>query len=269
MSANRHIQQSPAAPLLTIATHMPSSYIDDFHAHPWHQIIFPLSGLLQSNIGKKCVILPHNAMLFIPAHTKHKSVAVTDTQFLALYLNPTQKVEYRQSAKSCLVTPFLKALILQLFDQATLEQPETNLTHLLQVLSDQVNIAGSYEIPMLVPQDRRLMSIFAQLRDRPDLPLTLKEWAKKVGSSERTLSRLCAKEFDQSFSRWRQNVRLVLSLQLLDSDRSIQDIALELGYGSDSAYIYAFRRLFNQTPNKYRQLRGNMMADLNPQFHPS
>jgi AraC-like DNA-binding protein len=93
---------------------------------------------------------------------------------------------------------------------------------------------------------------FLQLKQQPDLPYTLKEWAKKVAASERTLSRLCSREFSQSFALWRQNIRLVLSLQLLGSKMSIQEISLELRYASDSAYVQAFKKLFKQTPRKYR-----------------
>lgn len=122
------------------------------------------------------------------------------------------------------------------------------------VLRDQIEVAESYEIPLLIPTDKRLFSIFLQLKQQPDLPFTLKEWAQKVGASERTLSRLCSKEFSQSFALWRQNIRLVLSLQLLSSKMSIQEVAIESGYASDSAYVQAFKKLFNQTPRKYRTL---------------
>ncbi|MBF4269845.1 AraC family transcriptional regulator, partial [Vibrio anguillarum] len=152
----------------------------------------------------------------------------------------------------CQVSSFLKELILLLFKSDTLSQPESNLAHLLTVLRDQIEAAKSYEIPLLIPTDKRLLSIFLQLKQQPDLPFTLKEWAKKVGASERTLSRLCAKEFSQSFALWRQNIRLVLSLPLLSSKMSIQEIAMELGYASDSSYVQAFKKLFNQTPRKYR-----------------
>jgi AraC-like DNA-binding protein len=255
MQANDLIQCSPHEQLIIKKTYMPASYVDDYHSHPWHQIVFPLTGLLQSNIGDKCAIVPHNAMLYIPANTEHKSVAVTDTQFFAVYLNPNEMVQYGGEPKSCLVTPFIRELILVLFDKNTVQQSDSNITHLLMVLRDQISIAGSHDIPLLIPTDKRLLSIFTQLKQQPDLLFTLKEWAQKVGASERTLSRICAKEFDQSFSLWRQNIRLVLSLQLLDSKRSIQDIALELGYSSDSAYIFAFKKLFNQTPSKYRNNR--------------
>ncbi|MCF2828111.1 MULTISPECIES: helix-turn-helix domain-containing protein [unclassified Pseudoalteromonas] len=45
---------------------------------------------------------------------------------------------------------------------------------------------------------------------------------------------------------------LSVSLQLLESQKSIQEIAIELGYASDSAFVQAFKKLFNQTPRKYR-----------------
>ncbi|SJL82552.1 AraC family transcriptional regulator [Vibrio palustris] len=265
MQANALISASVNHQFVTKTIHMVSGYIEDFHAHPWHQIVFPLKGLLQSNIGDKCVVVPHNGMLYIPAHTVHKSTAITDTQFLAIYLNPDKVVQYGEKPKSCQVSAFIKELILLLFKSDTHALAPSHITSLLMVFRDQIELAHRYEIPLLIPADRRLLSIFVMLKQQPDLPLTLKQWAQKVGASERTLSRLCAKEFSQSFALWRQNIRLVLSLQLLDSAMTIQDIAIELGYGSDSAYVYAFKQLFNQTPSKYRTVnlkRGFMLGDL-------
>jgi len=252
MQANELIRLNADKQLITKATTMVAGYIDDVHTHPWHQIIFPLKGLLQSSIDDKCLILPHNGMLYIPANTIHKSIAVTETQFLAIYLNPDKFVQYVETHKYCLVNAFIKELILLLFEKETVSQPESNITHLLTVLRDQIGASDRYELPLLIPKDKRLLAIFSQIRQQPDLPFTLKQWATKVGASERTLSRICAREFSQSFSLWRQNLRLVLSLQLLATNKSIQEIALDLGYSSDSAYIYAFKQVFNQTPSKYR-----------------
>lgn len=253
MNANDLIEQFPNQQLITKSTRMAAGYIDDFHSHPWHQIVFPVKGLLQSNIGDTCAIVPHNGMLYIPSNTVHKSVAVTDTVFLAVYLNPDKFIQYSDRPKSCQVSSFMKELLLTLFDAPTLAQSESNVSNLLTVLRDQIEMAHSYEIPLLMPKDKRLLSIFSQLKQQPDLPYTLKEWAPKVGASERTLSRLCSKESSQSFARWRQNIRLVLSLQMLDTDMSIQTIATSLGYSSDSAYTYAFKKAFNQTPSSYRR----------------
>ena len=253
MLANERILSAEGSPFITKIMDMHSSYIDDWHAHPWHQVVFPLTGLLQTNIDTKSFIVPHNGLLYIPANTTHRSIAVTNTQFLAVYLNPNCFIDYREKLKSCLVTPFLKALILLLFDENVTKNTQKILTNLLTVLRDQIELAKNFDIPILIPRDKRLLTIFTQLQIQPDLALTLAQWATKVGASERTLSRICAKEFNQSFSLWRQNVRLVLSLQLLSKNMPILEIAMDLGYKSDSSYIYAFKRLFLQTPNKYRK----------------
>ncbi|WP_295898891.1 AraC family transcriptional regulator [uncultured Vibrio sp.] len=252
MPANEIIERYSSQQVMTKMTDMPAKTIDDHHFHPWHQIVFPLTGLLQSEIATKSIIVPHNGMLYIPANTTHKSVAVTDTQFFAIYLNPEHSVSYSKRAKSCAVTPLTKQMLLQLLSSDLERYTEQMETNLLSVLRDQISLSETYEIPLLIPTDRRLNAIFEQLQRYPDLSLTLPEWANKVGASERTLSRVCAKEFNQSFSLWRQNVRLVLSLQMLEAQDSIQNIAIELGYTSDSAYIQAFKRVFGQTPNRYR-----------------
>ena len=251
--------------MITKVIHMPSAYVDDWHVHSWHQIIFPMSGLLQTTLQHKgqneeiqdSFIVPHNGILYIPAHSKHKSVALSETQFMAIYLNPNHSsktaINYPDLQKSCLVSPLLKAVVLALFDKEFGKQSDEMLTNLLRVLRDQIKVAEGYEIPLLIPKDRRLLDIFKQLQKQPDLTLTLTDWALKVGASQRTLSRLCAKQFNQSFSLWRQNIRLVLSLQLLEKQMPIQNIALDLGYQSDSAYIYAFKGLFRKTPSQYRK----------------
>ena len=86
----------------------------------------------------------------------------------------------------------------------------------------------------------------------PQQDTKLSGWAKQVGASERTLSRLFTKELSMSFPLWRQHLRLTSSLSLLETNSSIQEIAFSVGYNSDSSFIYAFKHLFKQTPQQYR-----------------
>lgn len=53
MLANQLIEKSITMQFLTKETVIQSGDVDDWHEHTWHQIIFPVSGLLQSNIGEK------------------------------------------------------------------------------------------------------------------------------------------------------------------------------------------------------------------------
>jgi AraC-like DNA-binding protein len=54
-----------------------------------------------------------------------------------------------------------------------------------------------------------------------------------------------------SYAQWRQQVRLLLALQLLALSKSVTQVAMELGYESPSAIISMFRKTLGTTPSRY------------------
>jgi AraC-like DNA-binding protein/quercetin dioxygenase-like cupin family protein len=232
---------------------MPRGFIDKWHQHPWHQIAFPFEGILQTKVADSQFVIPHSGMLFIPANTRHESFVMTDTKFIGIYLNPKFTNDYPLKTKAISVTPFLRELILHISQcVANLEVSEQEISNLLAVLIDQISAGESYQMRLLLPSDRRLMIIFNALIADPKLKVKLSDWAKQVGASERTLSRLFTKELGMTFPLWRRHLRLVSSLNLLETTLSVQEIAFNVGYNTDSSFIYAFKKLFNQTPQQYR-----------------
>ncbi|KGJ90980.1 AraC family transcriptional regulator [Colwellia psychrerythraea] len=244
---------------------MPKGYIDKWHQHPWHQIIFPFEGIVQTKVANSQFVIPHSGMLFIPANTPHESFALTDTQFIGIYLKPVLNPEFNKelnkgfnknyplTTKAISVTPFLRELILQIkncVNNSVISEQE--ISNLLAVLIDQISAGQSYKMTLILPIDRRLMTIFKALMTNPQRDTKLSEWAKKVGASERTLSRLFTKELGMTFPLWRQHLRLISSLSLLESKLSVQEVAFKVGYNSDSSFIYAFKNLYKQTPQQYR-----------------
>ena len=178
---------------------------------------------------------------------------MTETQFIGIYLNPDVNKHFPKQTKAISVTPFLKELLLQVKYSVTDSTiSATVISALLRVLSDQIRTGESYEMALLLPNDRRLMTIFEAMMENPQLDKKLSAWAEQVGASERTLSRLFTKELGMSFPLWRQHLRLVCSLNLLETKLSVQEISFKVGYSADSSYIYAFKKLFKQTPQQYR-----------------
>jgi len=81
---------------------------------------------------------------------------------------------------------------------------------------------------------------------------TLQQWARELGCSEKTLMRLFQRETGLSFRNWRQRMRLLSSLALLEAGESVTDAALGCGYDSTSAYIAAFKQMFGSTPGELK-----------------
>jgi len=252
-SANTLISEQANFQALAKVITMPKGYVDEWHKHPWHQIIFPFEGILQTKVADTQFVVPHNGMLFIPANTDHESFVMTNTQFIGIYLNPEMNNIFPLQTKAVSVTPFLRELLLQIKNSTTnSESSSAEKSALLTVLNDQIRTGECYDMALLLPSDRRLMSIFNALMENPQLDTKLSAWAEQVGASERTLSRLFTKELGMSFPLWRQHVRLVYSLNLLETKLSVQEISFKIGYGADSSFICAFKKLFKQTPQQYR-----------------
>ncbi|HEY6370428.1 MAG TPA: helix-turn-helix domain-containing protein, partial [Candidatus Sulfotelmatobacter sp.] len=51
--------------------------------------------------------------------------------------------------------------------------------------------------------------------------------------------------------KWRQQLRLMRSLQLLAAGEKITNAALEAGYSTPSAFIAMFRKTLGTTPRRY------------------
>ncbi|WP_243881713.1 AraC family transcriptional regulator [Shewanella algae] len=249
--ANGLIAAYPDARVLSKVLWMPRGHVDSWHSHNWHQLVFPASGLLQTQVRDTRFILPHNGALFIPATQEHESRVLVDTQFIGLYLDPAYSQGFPTQAKPLAVSPFLRELLLHL-TQAPSPQASDARLRLLAVLKDEVIQSAPYRLGLLLPKDKRLLRIFDEQVARPALEMTLAQWAERVGASERTLSRLFARELGCSYPLWRQHLRLLSSLTQLEQGETVQQVAFQAGYQSDSAFICAFKGLFDQTPHQYR-----------------
>ncbi len=104
-------------------------------------------------------------------------------------------------------------------------------------------------LPM--PKDARLNKICAKILDDPSDETSVEAWSRSVGASERTIIRLFPEETGMTYSRWKQQARLMTAVRLLAEGCHVTDIALQLGYESPSAFSAMFRRALGMTPTEY------------------
>ncbi len=72
----------------------------------------------------------------------------------------------------------------------------------------------------------------------------------------RTLSRRFLAETGMTFRQWQRQARLLAALVRLAQREPVTSVALDLGYDSPSAFIYAFRRALGTTPGRYFERDG-------------
>lgn len=253
-SANALIQSAREYQVTARRMKMPTGYQDPMHQHPWHQVIFPLKGMLQTQAGQVQYLLPQGAALFVPAGMQHESMALSHTSFIGIYIHPSLGGGRVAATRTFAVSVFLRELMLELVRAISECRDKLVLRHLVDVLYDGIVPQQEFRFQLLLPQDRRLKAIFDGLIRTPSLNWTLAQWGSEVGASQRTLSRLFANEFGCSFSLWRQHFRLIKSLALLEQGESVAQVGFKMGYQNDSSYIKAFKEKFGVTPGQFFSL---------------
>ncbi|HVR40903.1 MAG TPA: AraC family transcriptional regulator [Thermoanaerobaculia bacterium] len=84
---------------------------------------------------------------------------------------------------------------------------------------------------------------------------TLRELARSVELSPFALCRAFRKHTGETLTRFRDSLRLRLSLdRLRDRSTDITQLALDLGYASHSHFTARFRRCFGMTPSAFRAI---------------
>ena len=91
--------------------------------------------------------------------------------------------------------------------------------------------------------------------------LSLRDLANEVGISVYHLCRVFRRATGSTLHQYRQKLRVRWSLEgVMESSRSLVDIALDAGFSSHSHYTSCFRQEFDQTPSSVRASRARELA---------
>ena len=152
-----------------------------------------------------------------------------------------------------MVSPLVRALLEHLRDAPCGPVPTAEEGRLMQVLLDQLAVAPCSNSYLPHSSDALLGPVCCALEADPGDNRTLGELAAAAHTTERTLARRCQRDLGMNLAEWRQRLRVVRALPLLEQGHKVEAIALDLGYGSASAFIAMFRRLMGVTPDEYRK----------------
>lgn len=104
---------------------------------------------------------------------------------------------------------------------------------------------------LLITRSSKLRMIADALMDNPADRRTVAEWAQAVALGERTLMRIVLAETGMTFSRWRQQLQIIVAIQKLSAGNTVQSVSEALGYESVSAFITMFKKALGKSPARY------------------
>lgn len=221
-------------------------------SQPWGELNYALQGVVEFNIENVRYLSPPHYAIWLPPDTLHDAWNQHDVRYATIYVERSLCADLPAQPSTLSLSPLLKAILAD-FAARDITLPNTSEDmRLAHVLVDQIRLAPRCESYLPLSDDALLGPVLEALRADPGDRHSLAEWARRMATTERTLSRRCQDDLGMSFNEWRQRLKLVCALASLEAGRPVREIARQLGYSNASAFIAMFRRLTGTSPTQMR-----------------
>lgn len=266
---------SAERPVRVRSRHLPADSHFEPHRHPWAQLAYCSSGVLQVTVlgaQETTSIVPSSRAVWIPPAAMHVVAVVEEAQFRSIYIDAQllhfDKAQDWSKNRVITVSALLRELIHALGEAATAvyeaklhgsSQPESALREqsLATLIAHEISAASTQSLGVPMPSqggaDRRLRALCEAVIQRPAAHKTLAQWAGSVGMSERTAARLFKQELAMGFTQWRQQAVLAHALPLLARGMPVGQVAPICGYDSVSAFTAMFKTALGHAPGYFSE----------------
>lgn len=251
-SSNEQIRKAGDRFVLTNKIDMSVGYQGQLHHHSWYQLMYASEGILNVEFQNQIILVPPQKAVWLPPDCDHRVRTPIGAKFHSLYFKPYLVEELGDKTKVLSISSLVRELILAIGEitQFDMKLDDKGL-RLTQVLIDQLSLQKDSDLSLLIPSDKRLNKLVSCVIQEPSNALSLEDWSKEIALSSRTITRIFNKEVGTGFKEWRQKVRLLEAINLLEQGLSVTQVALEVGYQSPSAFTYAFKQVFEVSPLGY------------------
>ncbi|MBS7697657.1 MULTISPECIES: helix-turn-helix transcriptional regulator [unclassified Chelatococcus] len=242
---------SPPAPMTVRAQIIPERHYFPEHSHQWNQLVYAVSGVLTVYAdGRSFVVSPDQAV-WLATGIRHRVGSLLGAEFRSLWIANEAGAGLPESATVFSVSPLLQALIIEATAIAGQDPSDGYAGRVTALILDQLRRAPPLPTAFPWPRTEPLSVLCEALYLDPADSRTPAEWGQELRISPRTLARRFEAELGMSLRSWRRRLRLFRSIELLGGGMGVTQAAMELGYSSTSAFVYAFRIEMGLSPQAY------------------
>jgi AraC-like DNA-binding protein len=231
--------------------HYQKGHRTPWHQHPSGQFYWLQRGILIIEMADVQWTVTPGTFGWFPGESRHCAQVPGEVAGKSLYLDAEHAKHFPMQAGIYSANPFVDGLLERACPGGQALSSEY-LQSLLIVLGVEIARTSPLPLRLMLPIDRRARNVADVLLAQPDALQDQAELAQQWGMSVRTLSRLFREQTGLSFSQWRQQAKVVTSLQWVQAGLPISDIATRSGYSNISAYIEAFKGRFGVTPGQFQ-----------------
>lgn len=258
------VRMNPDAPLRALYEDVPRTVValsseyspghaTGMHRHSRAQLLFAMSGVMSVTGPSGSWVVPPERAVWIPAGIAHAVETRRGVSMRSIYVAADRCDGLPHQPTVVVVSPLLRALILEIAGLPTLYDEAAADGRLVAVLLDRIRATAIEPLHLPDPSDPRAARVAAALRNHPGSKRGLEDWGHFGGASARTLARLFRRDTGLTFGQWRTRLRLQEALYHLAEGHSVTDVAYTLGYDSPGSFVSMFRNALGVTPRRYFQ----------------
>ncbi len=238
-------------PLFLRTTLMPADAIFPAHNHSWGEFVYAYNGVVQVMVEEEQYLVPPQYGIWVPPNVHHLGLNRREVLQSSLYVANELCEALPSKTQALLVSPFMRSL-LDHARESTLDYKNQRHLRLLTVFLDELAVAQRAGTFLPASDDAVLKNILHYLENHPDDNRPVATLAQDAKVTKRTLSRKCRRELGITLSEWRNRMRVVKAITLIEEGKSVESIASAFGYSSPSAFIAMFKKLTGVTPASHR-----------------
>ena len=229
----------------------------DFHSHSFFEIHFVFSGKIYYESNGTTIEVKENEALFVPPGTVHKSIKSDDRYFkIALAFSVDLKDGFEIKKFKISEDVLNKAnYILSLCEKEDFIAPSLISATILDIvyqslLTLKINLPKQSESII----DARVCVAKEFIENNTERLINIEDVSKECCLSEKQLCRLFKNYMNISVFEYITHTKLKKAEQLLkNSNLTIKEVGLMLGFESESNFISFFKRHLKFTPGVYRK----------------
>lgn len=234
------------------------------HAHVKGQLSYVEGGIVRVHSERRSLILPARHYIWIPAGMRHVIEMRGSTVIRTLYFyahDDHSHAFYNQPGIYPINTLLLQMLTFSERWQGNV-MPAHHGFHFLAGIKSILPDTSQKSLPIILPttDHARMQAVLRYLDDNLFEHLELDTVAHATGYSPRTLSRLFQTTMQVSFLQYLKMLRVVRAIELmLQTDKSISEIAYDVGYANISSFSKVFYQLTTIRPSDFaREVAGKL-----------
>lgn len=225
------------------------------HEHQKGQLIYIEGGVAYIHLTDKTLVIPARHYTWIPKKLRHVVEMHGSVSIISLFFGYADDDHpfFRKGG----IYPINGLLMEMLLYSRKWEGdvfPSDKAFSFLEGIKNILPDISKKALPISLPttKNERMQPVIAYIREHVTEPLTMAELCRQTGFSSRTLARLFQETMKISFLQYCKLLRMVMAIELmLETDRSLSEIAYMIGYDNLSSFSNIFNRMTGMRPSEF------------------